>query len=67
MFVFLTNLANLSLRTVSKVITLERWQSKTLILSTNANKKMLETEFLIAICRSPGDKWQSKKTVSSDF
>ena len=33
---------------------------KTLILSTNVDKKKLETEFLIAICRPIGDKWQSK-------
>ena len=37
-----------------------RVQSKTLILSTNVDKKLLETEFLIAICRPTGDKWQSK-------
>ena len=30
------------------------------ILSTNVGKKSLETEFLIAICRPTGDKWQSK-------
>ena len=37
-----------------------RQQSKTLILSMNVDKKSLETEFLIAICRLTGDKWQSK-------
>ena len=26
----------------------------------NANQKSLETVFLNAICRQPGDKWQSK-------
>ena len=31
-----------------------------LILSTDVDKKLLETEFLIAICRQTGDKWQSK-------
>ena len=40
-------------------------QSKTSILSTNVDKKIvgnsvLETEFSIAICRPTGDKWQSK-------
>ena len=35
-------------------------QSKMLILSTNVDQKSLETEFLIAICRPTGDKWQSK-------
>ena len=37
-----------------------RRQSKTSILSTNEDKKSLETEFLIAFCRQTGDKWQSK-------
>ena len=40
--------------------TSDRWQSKTLILSTNIDLRSLETEFLIAICRMTGDKWQSK-------
>ena len=31
-----------------------------LILSMKLDKKSLETEFLIAICRPTGDKWQSK-------
>ena len=43
-----------------------RRQSKTSILSTNVDQKSLETEFLIAICRPTGDKWQLK-TLSSDF
>ena len=52
-----------------------------LVLSTNVNKKSLETEFLIAIRPHLDDKWQSKtlllviydlrssieNTVSSDF
>ena len=40
--------------------TLGRRQTKTLILSTNVDQTSLETEFLIAICRPTGDKWQSK-------
>ena len=49
-------------------LTPDRWQSKTLILSTNVDKNLLDTEFSIAICRPAGDKWQSKlDTVSSDF
>ena len=41
-------------------ITPYRWKLKTLILSTNnRDKKWLETEFVIAICRQSGDKWQS--------
>ena len=40
--------------------TLVRRQSERLILSTNVDQKALETEFLIAICRSTGDKWRSK-------
>ena len=31
-----------------------------LILSTNIDKKILETEFSIAICHLTCDKWQSK-------
>ena len=33
---------------------------KTSILSTNVDQKSLETEYLIAISRLVGDKWQSK-------
>ena len=42
------------------ILTPDRGQSKMLILSTNMDKKLLETEFMIAICRQTGDKWQSK-------
>ena len=38
----------------------DRGQLKTLIISTKVDKKSLKTEFSIAICRSTGDKWQSK-------
>ena len=31
-----------------------------LLLSTNVDKKLLETEFSIAICRPTGNKWQLK-------
>ena len=37
------------------------------ILSRDADKKSLETEFLIAICRHIGDKWQSKTLFLSIF
>ena len=47
--------------------TLGRWQSKTPILSRNVDKKSLETEFLIAICRHTDDKWQSKTLFLSIF
>ena len=52
---------NICLRTISVLIdlTLDRRHSKTLILSTIVDKKKLETEFLIAICRQLGDRWQS--------
>ena len=33
------------------ILTLGRWQSKTLILSKNVHQKSVETEFSIAICR----------------
>ena len=40
---------------------LGRRQSKTLILSTNVDKKIVrKSELLIAICRQPDDKWQLK-------
>ena len=44
-----------------------RRQSKTSIPSTNADKKSLETEFSIAICRPVGDKWQSKTLFLAIF
>ena len=37
-----------------------RRQSKTPILLRRVDKKSLETEFSIAICRHSDDKWQSK-------
>ena len=48
-------------------ITLGRRQSKTKILSRNVDKKSLETEFSIAICRHCGNKWQSKTLFLSIF
>ena len=44
-----------------------RRQSKTLILSTNVDKKSLEMKFSIVSCRPTGDKWQSKKMVLESF
>ena len=52
---------------VQIMITSDRRQSKTLILSTNEDQNLLETEFLIAICRQTGDKWQSKTLFLSIF
>ena len=49
------------------VLTPDRWQWKMLILSTNVDKKFLETEFLIVICLQIGDKWQSKTLFLSIF
>ena len=46
----------------SGVNTLDRWQSETLILLTNVDKILLETEFLIDICRRA-----IQNTVSSIF
>ena len=45
----------------------DRRLSKTLILSTKVNRKLLETEFLIAISRLTGDKWQSKTLFLAIF
>ena len=44
-----------------------RRQSKTSIQSTNIDKKLLETEFSVAICRPTGDKWQSQTLFLSIF
>ena len=52
---------------MSSTSTPGRHQSKTLILSINIDKKSLETEFSIAICRQIGDKWQSKTLFLSIF
>ena len=46
---------------------LGRGQSKTSILSTNIDKKSLETEILITICRPTGDKWQLKTLFVAIF
>ena len=50
---------------ILNMITPGRWQSKTSILSTNADQKSLETEFSIAICRH--DKCQSKTRFLAIF
>ena len=42
----------------------DRQQSKTLILLTNVDQTLLETEFSIAISRPTGDKWQWKSLFS---
>ena len=47
--------------------TSSRRQSKTLIILTNVDQKSLDTEFLIAICRLTGDKWQSKTLFLVNF
>ena len=44
-----------------------RRQTKTLILSMNVDQKWLETEFLIAICRPTGNKFQSKTLFLAIF
>ena len=49
------------------IITPGRRQSKTPILSRNVDQKSIETEFIIAICRHTGDKWQSKTMFLSIF
>ena len=38
-----------------------------LILSTKVDKKSLETEFSVAICRPAGDKWQWKTLFLAIF
>ena len=40
-----------------------RRQSKMPKLSRNGDKKSIETVFLIAICRSTGNKWQSNLSI----
>ena len=55
------------------MITPDRWQSKTPILSRNVDQKSIESVFSIAICRPIGDnrpigdKWQSKTLFLSIF
>ena len=44
-----------------------RRQSKTSILSKNVDKKLLEIEFMIAICHPIGDKWQLKTLFLAIF
>ena len=58
--VFLEHKPSTKYRTNQPVFTPDRLQSKTLILSTNIDKKYLATEILIAICRPTGNKWQLK-------
>ena len=50
-------------------ITLGRQQLKTPIhvLSRNVDQKLIETVFLIAICRPTGDNWQLKSLFLSIF
>ena len=55
------NLANFKvIDKTSAIYTHNRRQSKRLILSTNVDQNLLETEFSIAICRLTVDKWQLK-------
>ena len=49
------------------IITPDRRQSKTSILSRNVDQKSIATVFSIAICRPIGDKWQSKTLFLSFF
>ena len=39
---------------------MERRQSKALLTIDERGSKIARTMFAIAICRKPGDKWQSK-------
>ena len=50
-----------------RISTRDMWQSKKLILSTNADQKWSETEFLIVICRPTVDKWQLKTLFLAIF
>ena len=50
-----------------EINTLGRRKLKTPILTRNLDQKLLETEFLISICRHTGDKWQSKTLFLSIF
>ena len=53
--------------TIISNITPGRRQSQTVIPSTNVDQKSLETEFSNAICRSIGDKCQSKTLFLTIF
>ena len=52
---------------MSYIITPDRRQWKTPILSRTVDQKSIETVFLIAICRRTGDKWPSKTLFLSIF
>ena len=63
-------LPKLTLATVRLFISLvtpDRRQSKTLILSTNVDKISLEKEFSFTICGPTDDKWQSKTLFLAIF
>ena len=55
------------LRFIIPIITPDRRQSETLILSTNVDQISFETEFSIAICRLIGDKWLLKTLFLAIF
>ena len=52
---------------VYSINTPDRGQSKMLILSTNVDLRLLETELLIANCRLTGDKRQTKTLFPAIF
>ena len=56
-----------SLNYLKHYLTPDSRQSKTLLTIEERRLKSLETEFLIAICRTTGDKWQSKTPVLTIF
>ena len=49
------------------LITPDRKRSKPLLTIENADKKLQEKVFLIAICRRTGDKWQSQTLFLTIF
>ena len=49
------------------MITTDRRQSKTVVLSTNVDKKSLETEFLIALLCSDWQQMAIKNTILNEF
>ena len=49
------------------ISTPDRRQSKTLLTIDERRLKSIETVISIAICRQPGDKWQSKTLLLTIF
>ena len=66
-FDFLTNQRLLTSGVDSNCLTPDRWQSKTLILSTIVDQKLLDTEFSIAFFSPVWRQMSIENTLSTDL